>query len=281
MKKILVPTDFSENAKHAVRIAAAIAAKNNAQMEIVHANTAVAYAPPLPEYYAPEQYNLADYNEVAADELYALKQEIANIKGVEKVGIETRIEEGFLYSAIRRVAEEDGADLIVMGTKGATGAVEFFVGSNTEKVIRTAPCPVLAVPISSGDFIPQVVVLATTLRPDQAQVFEVLAKWQEHYPFQVKVLYLNNPAGLDSDEDIQKAVETFAAKAWLKDATAYTTGNTFNEEASILSFAHEHNADLIVMGTHQRQGLSHLLFGSLTEDTVNHSDIPVLSVPLR
>ncbi len=280
MKKILVPTDFSSNSKHALRIAATIAKRVKGRVELLHTNTAVAYAPPLPDYYVPEAYDMTEYYENAAEELYNLKRELTDTDEYDDVKFETVVEEGFLYSTVRRIAEEDRADLIVMGTKGATGATEFFVGSNTEKVIRTSPCPVLAVPENSGAFQLKTIVFPTTLRKDQAGVFRALAEWQKHFPFEVKVLYLNNPAGFDSNEDIENAVHTFAEEAGLKRVKPFVNGNTFNEEASILQFAGQEHADLIVMGTHQRQGLSHLLFGSLTEDTVNHSDIPVLSVPI-
>lgn len=281
MKKILVPTDFSANSKQAFRVAASIAQKVKGSVELLHTNTAIAYAPPLPDYYVPEAYDMTEYYENAAEELYNFKKELADSGKYDDVKFESVVEEGFLYATVRRIAQEDRAGLIVMGTKGATGATEFFVGSNTEKVIRTAPCPVLAVPESTGDFKLKVVVLPTTLRKDQATVFQALAEWQKHFHFEVKVLYLNNPANFDSNQQIEQTVAEFADAAGLKNVTPYISGNTFNEEISILQFAGEHHADLIVMGTHQRQGLSHLLFGSLTEDTANHSDIPVLSVPMK
>lgn len=276
MKKILVPTDFSNNSRHALKIAATVAEKVKGRLEILHANTAVAYAPPLPDYYVPEAYDMTEYYENAAEELYNLKQELIGSGKFEHIKIETVVEEGFLYSTVRRIADEDRADLIVMGTKGATGATEFFVGSNTEKVIRTSPCPVLAVPENSGELELKTVVIPTTLRKGQEIVFQLVAEWQKYFPFEVKVLYLNNPAGFDTNEEIERTAHEFAEKAGLKKVKSFTSGNTFNEENSILQFAAREGADLIVMGTHQRQGLSHLLFGSLTEDTANHSDIPVL-----
>ncbi|MBK8969488.1 MAG: universal stress protein [Saprospiraceae bacterium] len=281
MKKILVPTDFSNNSRHAIRIAAGIAQKVKGRLELLHANTAVAYAPPLPDYYVPEAYDMSEYYENAAEELYTIKRELGDSGEYNDVRFETVVEEGFLYSTVRRIAEEDRADLIIMGTKGATGTTEFFVGSNTEKVIRTAPCPVLAVPENSGAFKLKKVIFPTTLRKDQAIVFQTLAEWQKVYPFEVKILYLNNPGGFETNDEIEQAITGFTQAAGLKNASPFISGNTFNEEASILQFANQENADLIVMGTHQRQGLSHLLFGSLTEDTANHSDIPVLSVPIR
>ena len=281
MKKILVPTDFSANSKHAIQVAAKIAVKNDAAVELLHTNTALAYAPPLPEYAPADQFDMNDYYTMAAEELYNIK-EVSGQSTFTELKLETRVEEGFLYSSIRRVSEEDGVDLIVLGTKGASGATEFFIGSNTEKVIRTASCPVLAVPEKSdATFDIKTIVVPSTLKPDQVKVFELVAAWQKVFPFEVKVLYMNNPAGLDTNEEIDLAVEQIATDAGLTNVSTFVSSTTFNEEISILQFAKENNADLIAMGTHQRQGLSHLLFGSLTEDTANHSDIPVLSIPLK
>ncbi len=281
MQRFLLPTDFSENASHALRVAATLATKVKAKLELIHINTAVAYSPPLPEYYGGDLYDTTEYYETAARELHNIKKEITESPDFAGLEMETRIEEGFLFSSVRRIAEEDKVDLVVMGTKGASGVNEFFIGSNTEKVIRTAPCAVLTVPEKSGEFNPKVVVMPTTLRKDQAPVFEWIAQLQKVFPLKVKVLYLNNPADLDDDKEIEKTVQGFADAAGLRDVETFGSTSTFNEESAILSFAQEQKADLIAMVTHQRKGLSHLLFGSLTEDAANHSDIPVLSVPAR
>ncbi|MCB0528657.1 MAG: universal stress protein [Lewinellaceae bacterium] len=278
MQKILVPVDFSKNAKHALRVAAAIAKKHDAWLEILHVNTAVAYAPAMPEYPGLSSFDMTGYYDTVASEFKQLKKEMdAEFPGLK---IETRTEEGILFSTLRRVAEEDSVGLIVMGTKGATGAIEFFVGSNTEKVIRTAPCPVLAVPEDSGTFDLKSVVLASTLDEEQFPAFLQLASWQKQWPFRVHILYLNNPGLFGSDDDINKTALDFAQRAGLHDVQVSGSYSTFNEEASIVQFARQENADMIAMGTHQRRGLSHLLFGSLTEDTANHSPIPVLSIPV-
>ncbi len=248
---------------------------------LLHVNTAIAYTPPLPDYSVPQAFDLDAYRENAAEALHALKNELAGRPEFSEVPFESRVEEGFLHHAIRRIAEEEGVDLVVMGTKGATGAVEFFLGSNTEKVIRTAPCAVLAVPESAREFQLQKVLVPTTLRPEQLRVFEHLAQWQSFSPFSVTVLYLNDPLGLGSSDAIEAKAHAMTAEARLRDCTVLIGGNTFNEELAILEVAREQSADIIAMGTHQRQGLSHLLFGSLTEDMANHSDIPVLSIPLK
>jgi nucleotide-binding universal stress UspA family protein len=280
MKKILVPTDFSQNAKHALHTAARVAKQSNAALVIMHANVEAVYVPPLAEYTGAMNFDMMDYGAAAAEELFALKNELSKTPGLEGVAIETTVEEGYLYNTLERVSQTEHCDLIVMGTKGATGAAEFFVGSNTEKVIRTAGCPVLAVPQDSGDFNIKTVLVPSTLKADQKKVFETLAAWQKKYGFEVKVLYLNNPAGFSDENAIEAASEAFAEAAGLEKVSTFVSSNTFNEEAAILQFAATNQVDLIAMGTHQRRGLSHLLFGSLTEDTANHSPVPVLSIPL-
>ena len=281
MKKVLVPTDFSENAKHALHTAAGIAQKFGASLNVVHANVDAAYVPPLAEYTGAINFDMMDYGAAAAEELFAIKNQLTQTPGLEDLKIETSVEEGYLYSTLERVTKAEHCDLIVMGTKGATGAVEFFVGSNTEKVIRTAAAPVLAVPHQSGDFKLHKVLLPSTLKEDQKAAFEYLAKWQKHYDFEVKVLYLNNPAGFSDETAIEAAANALAKTSGLKKVSTFVSSNTFNEEAAILQFAASNQVDLIVMGTNQRKGLSHLLFGSLTEDTVNHSPVPVLSIPIH
>ncbi len=281
MKKILVPTDFSGNAGHALEVAATLAAKYKATLVLLHANTQAIYAPPLAEYGNSVSFDMMDYAAAAAEELYGLKKELTADPEFASLDIETIVEEGFLYSTIERIAKTSAIDLIVMGTKGATGALEFFVGSNTEKVIRVSPCPVLAVPNgATGALDIKTIVLPTTLRPDQGKVFNQLAEWQKKFHFEVKVLYLNNPGGFKDDEAIHAATDQMAEKAGLKKTSAFVSANTFDEEAAILQFARLNKADMIVMGTHQRQGLSHMLFGSLTEDTANHASVPVLSIPI-
>jgi nucleotide-binding universal stress UspA family protein len=282
MKKILVPIDFSKNSRNALQIAAEIATKSGAALEILHVNLASIYAAPLSEYVAVSKYVVEDqqYDATAAGELEKLKAELLANPDFAGINVTIRVEDGYLHTAVRTVATDDKIDLVVMGTKGASGISEFLLGSNTEKVIRTAPCPVLSVPENTEKFAPKVVLLPSTLKNDQANVFRYLAKWENTFNFLVKVLYLNNPSGLPTDGSAEARKNRFCEAAGLNKTDVIMTTESFFEDSTILSAADQFNADLIVMGTHQRQGLSHLLFGSITEDTVNHSHIPVLAVPI-
>lgn len=281
MKKILVPIDFSPNSINALHVAAEIAQKSGAVLEMLHVNLAAIYSAPFSE--TSGVHDVAEdeqYDETAAGAMEKLKMELLADPSFSKLEVKIRVEEGYLYSSVRNVANEENVDLVVMGTKGASGMGEFLLGSNTEKVIRTSPCPVLAVPEHIRHFARKVALLPLTLRNDQGGVFHYLAIWEKIFDFHVKVLYLNNPSSLPTDGSASTEKPILGA-AGLKKNDVILTTETFFEDSAILGAADQCNADLIVMATHQqRQGLSHFLFGSITEDTVNHSHIPVLAVPI-
>ncbi len=282
MKKILVPVDFSQGSKNALYVAAEIAHKSGATLEMLHVNLAAIYSAPFSEYVAATDYVAEDqrYDAAAGSEMDKLKQELLGNAQYANLNITSRVEEGYLHNTLNNVAKEDDVDLIVMGTKGASGMSEFLIGSNTEKVIRTAPCPVLAVPERIKQFAIHRVLLPSTLKSDQSGVFQYLAHWEKYFDFTVKVLYLNNPSGLPTDGSAEAQKNRLAEAAGLKKTDVIVTSGTFFEDNAIVVAADVCNADMIVMATHQRKGLSHFFFGSITEDTVNHSDIPVLAVPI-
>jgi nucleotide-binding universal stress UspA family protein len=278
MKNILVPTDFSENAHSALVIGSQIASRYRAALTLLHVNTSVIYAPVMSEYYTVEAYETDKYKQVAFEKLLDLRSDIEARSTQEHITM--LVEEGFIHTSINRVVDELGIDMIVMGTKGASGLNEFFFGTNTERVIRTSSSPVLVIPQGVDSFNPRHVLLATTLQDDQFKAFSFLAKLQEKQDFKTSVLYLNNPAMVQTEIEASAIANGFAQKAGLKNIEFYMSGNVFDEEKAIQKFAEQNEIDCIAMVTHQRRGLVRLLFGSLTEDQVNHSHIPVLAIPI-
>lgn len=281
MRKILVPTDFSEFADKALQTAVALAQKSGAELILLNANEMAVAALPIAEYYYYDKEKEQSYLQMVNESLDKTLQKIASEMDLKDIKVSTIVESGLLVDVIEEVCKREEVDLVVMGTQGATGTREMLVGSNTEKVVRNAPCPVLSVPNKAvTEF--ATIVFPTTLRPDQAIAFTKLAKMQSIFDGKIHLLYLNNPAHLPSDEAIVARKEELETDAGLKNVEIFIgEQNVFDEENAILEFARKQNADLIVMATHQRKGLAHLFLGSITEDTVNHSDIPVLAIPIK
>lgn len=140
---IVVPTDFSEDAEKALATAVELAKQLDGRVVLVHAPP-TAVAPAYPGFAAgaiiPDSY----YNEMRA-EARGHVERVAKEAAGGGVDVSGRILSGPPSDAIVALADELGADLIVMGTRGLTGLKHVLLGSVAERVVRTAPCPVLTV----------------------------------------------------------------------------------------------------------------------------------------
>ncbi|HEX8789731.1 MAG TPA: universal stress protein [Polyangiaceae bacterium] len=139
IERILVPHDFSETADAALAMALDLAARLRARVIILHAYEAPTYV--FPESVVATADLVGQIRGAAEEALAGLKER------VEKPGlqVETMLCQGVAWSEIGRAAKEIGADLVVMGTHGRRGLSRALIGSVAEKVVRTAPCPVLTV----------------------------------------------------------------------------------------------------------------------------------------
>lgn len=136
IKRILFPTDFSENSEYAFLYALAFAQHFGAKLYLVH----VVYFPPqMPEYDIGRVLDLLVKN--AEKRLKKLIQKA----GETQVIFHTEVRIGVEYREIIELAEKEKINLIVTGTQGRTGLAHAFLGSVAERVVRHAPCPVLTV----------------------------------------------------------------------------------------------------------------------------------------
>jgi nucleotide-binding universal stress UspA family protein len=140
---ILVPHDFSDSAEGALDTALALAGALQARVTLLHAYD-------VPAYVFPESVvataDLVGHIRGAAEEALANVAERARKSGVK---IDAVLRQGIAWSEIDAVALDLKCDLIVMGTHGRRGLSRALLGSVAEKVVRTAPCPVLTVPLTS------------------------------------------------------------------------------------------------------------------------------------
>jgi nucleotide-binding universal stress UspA family protein len=140
-KKILVPIDFSAHSEEAMHVAADLAQHYGGSLTLAYVHEPMQYA--LPEgyiLYTPEQ--IAQMTS-AFQERLTRAQEAVKALGVAQV--ETRLLQGIVPFEIGELARDEHMDLIVMGTHGRTGVKRALMGSVAERVLRSAPCPVLVV----------------------------------------------------------------------------------------------------------------------------------------
>jgi nucleotide-binding universal stress UspA family protein len=282
MKKILVPTDFSKPAQWALQTAINIATKAKAEIVLLH----------IVEQPTKESFNVE--GQVASfddweDKIFTLKLIERNraqlgeqARKAEKEGISVRQElrMGNPFHGMKTVIAEHKVDLVVMGTSTRSRMEEMLVGSNTEKVIRTASCPVLTVHHGPSTTEFKNIVYATSLSANEKSFAEVIRSMQEMFDSTVHFVRINTPLNFQSDAKVKLLMDDFARKTKLKNYTV-NSFNDFTEEEGILHFAKTLKADLIGMATHGRTGFAHVLAGSIAEDVANHSQSPVLTSILR
>ena len=281
MKKILVPTDFSEGARHAFEVALDIAKKTGAAIKLLH----VVETPYVSDFSVTGDINVPD----SSQQLYVL-QLLENTKVQMKKLMESMPHEGVEVvqevevdrpiSKIKRTIKEDAVDLVVMGSKGSSGLDEFLVGSNTEKVVRTADCPVLTVKQRQRPFDVHEIVLASDFKREVGQAMDRFKAFQQLFDARLHLVYVNTPGAFDSSGNLRRKLEEVAQKFNLQNYSINIYNDTV-EEDGILHFAQDIRADLIMMATHGRTGFSHLLSGSIAEDLVNHTTVPVLTFQLK
>jgi nucleotide-binding universal stress UspA family protein len=140
-RKILVPVDFSDDSRQALRSACELAARYGARVDVIHVVQAPVYVGDL---VAPGGVRLVDFlREEAQEQLSTFAAETAELEPVRgQVGVFV----GAPAEVILRRADEAAADLIVMGTRGRTGLAHVLLGSVAERVLRHAHRPVLVVP---------------------------------------------------------------------------------------------------------------------------------------
>jgi nucleotide-binding universal stress UspA family protein len=140
IKKILVPCDFSTYAEHALTWAVRLAQVENAKIILVNA------VPILPNLSFTEVPVLVDIPKIEHQLIASSEEQLRKFVAGHNTGnvpIESRAMLGDPFAVICHVAEEEQADLIVLGSHGRTGLSHVFLGSVAERVVRHAPCPVL------------------------------------------------------------------------------------------------------------------------------------------
>lgn len=270
MKRILVPSDFSPQAENALKVAVQMAKKHDSEIFLLHslemplhlANTGTTGA-------MPEALFFIKLAEKKFEERLK-KPYLKDIKVTQTIG------HGEIYDDISAAVAENNIDLVVMGSHGASGFKEMFIGSNTEKVVRTSKIPVLVIKNEHKDFTINDFVFASDFSNECKKSFEKAQKFAKEVGAKIHLLYVNTPAGFKTSPQAKAIMEKFLTGTKAENYTLNVYNDT-SVEKGILNFAKESGAQLVGMSTHGRKGISHFFNGSISEDLVNHAKMPVIT----
>jgi nucleotide-binding universal stress UspA family protein len=292
--RILVATDFSPWARRAEDYACALACSWKASVTAL----SVAEFPPglNPDYHVNQQY-LADLLKAASSQLVDLKCR-AERRGI---AVTTRVATGIPSEEVIATARAEDSDLIVVGTRGKTGLAHVLLGSTAERVIRGAPCPVLAVrtdPAANEDegVLSKPITLERILVPVDfsdcsLDALEYAAVVAQQGKASLMLLHVLEPVSYGLDFTLgQSRARRLEVETWTKRleelASSHQHPNMQVESRlrggfpadSILDSAKTLPCDLIVMGTHGRRGISHTISGSVAEAVLRKAHCPVIAV---
>ncbi|HEX5171890.1 MAG TPA: universal stress protein [Cyclobacteriaceae bacterium] len=277
MKKILVPCDFSDQAVAAFRVALDIAKQSGGEVNLIN----IIEVPIMHDTVLMPTLNFEEalFKEMEANakkQFEKLKVKFA--KDFRKV--KTIVTYGITAVSILNHIEENNIDMVVMGTKGASGLSELLIGSNAEKVVRRSPVPVLVVKKYVKLSSLKRIVFPSTLEKEHEDLVMGVKRLQSFLKATLDIVFINTPTNFSRDTATMKQLNDFARRFMLKDYTLNIYNDTF-EESGVINFTHSIKADMIAMGTHGRKGLSHILSGSVTEDVVNHVDCPIWTYAIK
>ena len=290
-KSIIVPIDFSETSIKALEYAGALAGKFGSKLRLIHILEfpAVFNSSSRPAYAAWDRgvetsakTRLTDLLDEKVDELIPATAEVHF---------------GRAYKTICELALDRKADLIVIGTHGFTGLKHLLLGSTAERVIRHAPCSVLAIRTKEVSnektaFVPKNILVPTDFSLPGEEALRLAVALAREHGARLQLLYvvpIHYAVGdydvmdyavlaAEQKEEGQKQLDKLSKKLKARGISVKTQIRHGRPAVEINEAAAEIEADLIVISTRGNTGWQHALMGSTAEEVVRHSVAPVLIV---
>lgn len=276
MKTLLVPTDFSDNARTALRFACLLAGSDPTQLILLHA-----YHPEIPVADIPYHLLMTEEKERRGEMIARLHADYSEFTPSTNINISCLAIEGLAVDAIVEAAEKYNPDYVVMGTKGKSNAMDVLFGSITSRVIERASVPVIAVPPGSQFTRPiQKITYATNYHRSDIPALAKISEMAVLFNAAVTVLHISPDH--ESPEDQLTLMKKFKRKVMERlsgQASSISFGllQGSDTEKQLKKYLSENKADLLVMSTHVRSLLDHLFEKSITKHIVLHSEVPVIA----
>lgn len=277
MKKILLPTDFSKNSQNAITYALQLFAGEACSFYLINTYTPAVYQA---EYvlHSPGQIGLGDiYQSNSLDLLEELKQKLEEQFPNPKHRFYIHSAFNTVVEELKVMVEKEEADLIVMGTQGATGAKEILFGTHTVHVIRAVHCPVLVIPTGYSYTPVKEILFPTDFEPDfektPLQILRDIARTQKS---QIEIMHVSSGYELTGQQ-----TENRNSLLRLLDTIPYRLHDLPSQELipAINSFKVETPLNLLVMVRNRHSFLEKLFIEPVVKKIAFHVDIPLLVLP--
>ncbi|WP_437395837.1 universal stress protein [Flagellimonas lutimaris] len=277
MIKVVLPTDFSENAFHAISYAVKLLEHSTCIFYLVHA-----YTPPVYriDYTlgSPGQLGLPDDEKYRAEEsLEETRKRIKEQFNLPKHTFVTHAAFNSLVDEIDSISQKENIDFIVMGTQGATGAKEILFGSNTVHIIQKTGIPVLAVPSDFEYKPPRNILFPTDFEVDYEKAsLDFLLKFSKLWHSKLHIMHVTTPEGLDGEQADNKIY--LEGKLLEHNHKFYDFPDQELIEA-INGFQRETPVELLTMVKNKHSFIERLFVEPIIKNIGLHTKVPFLVLP--
>lgn len=282
MKNILVPTDFSVAAMKAATYAMEIAKRADASVYLMHV-----IEPIIDNIRQPHALHERLEEEILNSRLNQLKNIQANLRECNPdIKIETELAHGTVTTSLVSFAEKHQVDLIVMGTTGASGLKEIFIGSVAAGTVGRTKVPVLAVPFEYPMEEPDAIVFTTNRFEEDRQLLDPIIELARLFSATVHTVVFIDSDYSDADYYIHNHRELNKYIKFLKETYTdvsiigdFLEGKEF--EDTIEQYHKNNEADIVAMITYPKSFWEKLMRKSRTKKMAFHTKIPLLAVPSK
>ena len=272
MKKILVPTDFSPCAQAAVQAAIALGKDTPVEIQVLHIMA-------VPADWLTMDTQSAMYKDVDKKVKRVTAQLEELCQKIEKQGLSTRqyLAYNTGYQGILRHIQEHQTDMVIMGSRGASGLKEFVLGSNTQKIVRLSPVPVLVIKDENQNLPPTRIAFVSDFDEEVMEQFKQFVDWAHQWNAQLYLLFVNTPSNFTDTITTKIKMGNYAlhAPGVVHDTYVF---NDYNFEEGVRKFCEEQEIQMVGMITHGGDSRWQLFRNSLTEYMVNHLDLPLMTL---
>jgi len=282
MKTILIPSDFSENAHHALRFAIYLSENTDVKICAFHW-TEILIPTSTPTHLYKELYD-----QQLESKLSLLKTDTNKVlKSIDHSKTDTKIQyilkdsSSFEDSLVEAV-KENKVDLVIMGTHGASGLKKIFFGSNTTQIIDKAQVPVIAIPASYQISPVHKIAYASDLKDVVSEVGE-LVKFAKFFKASIEIFHVfpSFPQWVDpSEENLAKLTDKLTS-AYPNQHFTIRVVQTYKENdvvSGIETYVNSFKPDVMAMFTVKRTFWDKLFDASRTEEFAFNATIPLLTL---
>ncbi len=276
MKKILFPTDFSKNAIHAAQYAGMLAKRLEAEVVLLHG-----YPIPLPTRSVLE-VNYDTEVSILQSEKDA-KRNMANFAAqfIENTGLNPDkviqiVEYGTVSDIIIDTAKSMNADMIVIGTKGATNAIDRWLGTNAQSVMNAAECPVWIVPLNAEIMLPESIMYAADFEENEITATNKVLEIAKPLGATCEIVHIQSYFDVKAEQNTQKMVNVLEGEFENEDVSINNI-NYLGVVDGLEAYIETNKPDVLALGVYDKSFFTKIFDSSISHHFVQQAKLPLLT----